>query len=67
MPKVSDQSGWIRTPQSFPVRLILDGERPKGIRYGAQANVVIYTGDNPVTNALGALWMRIISVLTYVS
>ncbi|MFP3543108.1 HlyD family secretion protein [Rhizobium sp. SIMBA_035] len=67
LPKVSDQGGWIRTPQSFPVRLILDGERPKGIRYGAQANVVIYTGDNPVTNALGALWMRIISVLTYVS
>jgi len=67
LPKVSDRGGWIRTPQSFPVRLILDGERPKGIRYGAQANVVIYTGDNAVTNALGAVWMRIISVLTYVS
>lgn len=67
LPKVQEHGGWIRTPQSFPVRLILDGERPKGIRYGAQANVVIYTGDNPVTNTLGTVWMRIIAVLTYVS
>lgn len=67
LPKVNTDTGWIRTPQSFPVRLILDGERPKGLRYGAQANVVIYTGDNPVTNALGRLWMRVLSVLTYAS
>jgi hypothetical protein len=29
---------------------------------------VIYTGEsNPVMNALGGLWIRIVSVLTYVS
>jgi multidrug resistance efflux pump len=67
LPKISTDSGWVRTPQSFPVRLILDEGRPKGVRYGSQANVVIYTGDNPVTNAIGRLWMRVLSVLTYVS
>jgi multidrug resistance efflux pump len=67
LPKVSTDTGWVRTPQSFPVRLILDGVRPKGLRYGSQANVVIYTGDNPVTNAVGRAWIRLLSILTYVS
>lgn len=67
LPKISTESGWVRTPQSFPVRLILDEGRPKGVRYGSQANVVIYTGDNPVTNAIGRIWMRVLSVLTYAS
>nr|WP_245266099.1 HlyD family secretion protein [Mesorhizobium sp. L103C119B0] len=67
LPKISTESGWAGTPQSFPVRLILDEGRPKGVRYGSQANVVIYTGDNPVTNAVGRIWMRVLSILTYVS
>ena len=47
--------------------LILDNARPQGgVRYGSQATVVVYTGDNPVTNAWGSLWIRIVSVLTYV-
>ena len=67
LPKISTDTGWVRTPQSFPIRLVLDEGRPKGVRYGSQANVVIYTGDHPVTNALGSIWIRILSVLTYVS
>ncbi|MER8900788.1 HlyD family secretion protein [Mesorhizobium sp. M0772] len=67
LPKISTESGWVRTPQSFPVRLILDDGRPKGVRYGSQANVVIYTGDHPVTNTIGRIWLRVLSVLTYVS
>ena len=67
LPQVSTDSGWIRTPQSFPVRLVLDDGLPKGVRYGSQANVVIFTGDHPVTNAVGRFWMRLISYLTYAS
>jgi multidrug resistance efflux pump len=67
LPTVSNDSGWIREPQRFLVRLVLDGDRPTGPRYGSQANVVIYTGSNPVMNGLGAFWIRLISVLTYVS
>ncbi|MEJ1117409.1 HlyD family secretion protein [Phyllobacterium sp. CCNWLW109] len=66
LPTIRSDSGWVREAQLFPVRLILEGERPKGVRYGSQATVVIYTGDNPVTNAWGTLWIRIMSVLTYV-
>jgi multidrug resistance efflux pump len=67
LPKVSNESGWVRTPQSFPVRLILDQGRPKGVLYGAQAHVVIYTGDHPVTNKIGEVWMRALSYLTYLN
>lgn len=68
LPTIRNQSGWVREPQRFPVRLIFDGKQPAGIRYGSQANVVIYTEEsNPVMNALGAFWIRVVSMLTYVS
>ncbi|MNT85924.1 hypothetical protein D3C72_2261500 [compost metagenome] len=62
-------SGWVKEAQRFPVRLNIDeAQRPKGgVRYGSQATVIIYTGNNPVTNAWGSLWIRIMSVLTYVN
>jgi multidrug resistance efflux pump len=69
LPTIKNDSGWVREAQRFPVRLTMEeADRPKGgVRYGSQATVVIYTGDNPVTNAWGALRIRIISVLTYVN
>lgn len=66
LPTIRNDSGWVREAQRFPVRLVMDGERPQGIRYGSQATVVIYTGEHPITNAWGWLWIRIVSVLTYV-
>ena len=62
-----DQSGWVREPQRFPVRLVFNERFPRGVRFGSQANVVIYTGDNPVMNAIGRLWIRLVATLTYVS
>ena len=67
LPTIRNQNGWVREAQRFPVRLVFDGAPPKGVRYGAQANVVVYTGGNPVLNALGAAWIRVISIFTYVS
>jgi multidrug resistance efflux pump len=67
LPKNRTDSGWVQEAQRFPVRLTLNEGRPKGVRYGSQVTVVIYTGDHPVTNAWGSLWIRIMSVLTYVS
>ncbi|MGF7207199.1 multidrug resistance efflux pump [Skermanella aerolata] len=68
LPTIRNQSGWVREAQRFPVRLIFEGGYPAGVRYGSQANVVIYTGEsNPVMNALGAFWIRIVSMLTYVN
>ncbi|PZM13949.1 HlyD family secretion protein [Rhizobium tubonense] len=66
LPTIRNDSGWVQEAQRFPVRLVLDRDRPKGVRYGSQATVVIYTGEHPITNAWGSLWIRIMSVLTYV-
>ncbi|RDJ27401.1 HlyD family secretion protein [Bosea caraganae] len=65
LPTIRNDSGWVRDPQRFPVRLIVEGGPPRGIRFGSQVNVVVYTGSNPVANALGAFWIRLVSVLTY--
>jgi multidrug resistance efflux pump len=68
LPTIKNDSGWVRDPQRFPVRLIVDEIPPRGlVRFGSQVNVVVYSGRNPVTNILGAVWIRIISILTYVS
>ncbi len=67
LPTIKNQSGWVRDPQRFPVRLIIHGTPPRGVRFGSQVNVVVYTGRNPVVNAIGALWIRIVSILTYAS
>jgi multidrug resistance efflux pump len=66
LPTIRNQTGWIRDPQRFPVRIALDveGYLP-GLRHGSQANVLIYTGENGLANWLGELWIRLVSVLTY--
>jgi len=66
LPTIRNDSGWVKEAQRFPVRLTMVTQPKTGVRYGSQASVVIYTGENPVTNALGTLWIRIMSVLTYV-
>jgi multidrug resistance efflux pump len=60
--------GWFAPAQRFPVQLVLDtaARPPNSARYNGRASA-IYTGDHPVANALAWLWIRVISVLTYVS
>jgi len=61
--------GWLAPAQRFPVQLAFEtaGGPPHGVRYNARASVILYTGDHPVANALARLWIRLISVLTFVS
>jgi multidrug resistance efflux pump len=66
LPTIKNQSGWIRDPQRFPVRIALDSEEYlAGLRHGSQANVIIYSGDNSIANWLGRFFIRLVSVLTY--
>ena len=61
--------GWLASAQRFPVDLAFetaDGP-PRGVRYNARASVIFYTGEHPVFDALAWLWIRLISVLTFVS
>nr|WP_298689838.1 HlyD family secretion protein [uncultured Dongia sp.] len=68
LPTIKSQTSWIRDPQLFPVRVELDAEKyVPGLRHGSQVNVVVYTGDNGFVNALGRVWIWLVSVLTYVT
>jgi len=68
LPKISAPMGLTRTPQRFAVRINLEQkDYLSGMRLGSQANVIIYATGNPITNFIGALWIRFIALLTYVS
>jgi multidrug resistance efflux pump len=70
LPKTHQGSGgWLAPAQRFPVQLALDaaGRPSSGVRYNARASVILFTGDHPVANALAWVWIRLISVLTFVS
>jgi multidrug resistance efflux pump len=60
--------GWLAPAQRFPVQLAFEtaGGPPSGVRYNARASVILYTGKHPVANALAWLWIRFISLLTFV-
>lgn len=64
---VESKTGWLRDAQRFPVMISFDDDSTKGKRrLGGQADVQIYTGDNWFVNSLGWLWIRVLSILSYV-
>ncbi len=68
LPTISNNRTWLREAQRFSV--LVGFEMPErqerlGIRIGAQATVVVYTGSNPLFNAFAWLRMRLISLFTY--
>jgi multidrug resistance efflux pump len=64
---VESKTGWLRDAQRFPVMITFDDDSTKGKRrLGGQADVQIYTGDNWFVNSLGWLWIRVLSILSYV-
>ncbi len=69
LPKITDSMGLVRTPQRFAVKIEPNRKDfvPGSVRYGSQVNVIVYATGNPIVNAIGALWMRLVAILTYVS
>ena len=71
LPSVPKVSGWMRDPQRFPVRIAMTGYEVGSEAYdvrrmmNGQADVIVYTGESGFLNALGAAWMRLMSVLSY--
>jgi multidrug resistance efflux pump len=72
LPDVQSQSGWLRDPQRFPVRIALKQEASSALgnlplRNGAQANVLILTNPNSwIFNPIGRAWLRIVSWMSYI-
>jgi multidrug resistance efflux pump len=69
LPNVQPANGWLREPQRFPVRIVLqpsdEGDELAAGRSGAQANVVILTDEASILNPIGWLWIRLVSWLSY--
>lgn len=68
LPTINEPKGLVRTPQRFTAKIeYRDDYKPGSVRYGSQANVIVYVSDNAVVNAIGAVWMRLVAILTYVN
>jgi multidrug resistance efflux pump len=70
LPEVSAPTGWLREPQRFPVRIVVDppakGEAPLPPgRSGAQASVVVLTRESSIMNPLARIWIWCVSKLSY--
>ncbi len=65
--KIQGNSGWLRDAQRFPVIIHFSDDSARGYRrMGGQADVQIYTGNNWIINALGWIWIRVLSWLSYI-
>ncbi len=63
---VQPTQGWLRQPQHIPVLVkFTDDEARSFKRAGGQVNVIVYTGNHPVLNTLGRVWIRMISYLSH--
>jgi multidrug resistance efflux pump len=68
LPRIDNDREWLRDAQRFSV--IIDFDLPErddrmGIRVGAQASVIVYTGGGFVFNTLGRIKMWLESIFTY--
>ena len=65
--KVGGKSGWLRDAQRFPVIIRFDDDSSRGLRrLGGQADVLVYSTGNWIVNALGWIWIRAVSLLSFV-
>ena len=68
LPTVENNREWLRDAQRFPVDVqfeLKDKDNRTAIRVGAQASVIVYTGNNWLFNFIGKVYIRVSSVLTY--
>jgi len=68
LPTIDNDRQWLRDSQRFSVQIdfsLPEARDRLGMRVGAQASVVVYTGDGWIMNALAWLKMRALSLLTY--
>jgi len=69
LPTIENNRDWLRQSQRFPVAIELEPSEIKriaGARIGGQADVMIYTAESGLMNALGWLYMHLMSLLSYV-
>lgn len=63
---VQAPTGWLRDAQRFPVIINFNDDSTIGYRREAgQVDVIIYATDNIFMNGLAWVWIRVVSVLSY--
>ncbi len=68
LPTIRNSRDWLRQAQRFPLAVEFDPperERLRGVRIGGQAEVMVFTGDHLLMNFLGAAFIRLMSLLSY--
>jgi multidrug resistance efflux pump len=68
LPPIENNRDWLRQAQRFPVAIEIDPSEKEALdraRIGGQAEVLVYTGDNPLMNQLSSIWLRFKSKLSY--
>jgi multidrug resistance efflux pump len=68
LPTIENSRDWLRQAQRIPVAVEFDEaerERLRGVRVGGQADVLVYTDRHPVMNLLAAIYIRVMSWLSY--
>jgi len=68
LPTIENSRDWLRQAQRFPVVVEFDSaeiEQLRGVRVGGQAEVLVYTGDHGLMNLLGAAFIGMMSLLSY--
>lgn len=68
LPTISNKTTWLRDPQRFPVIIAFEpnDELSNYYRLGGQADVVVYTGDSYLLNAIANLRIKLNAWLSYV-
>lgn len=68
LPPIENNRDWLRQAQRFPVAVEFDPAERAALshaRIGGQAEVLVFTGDNPVMNQLSSVWIWLKSQLSY--
>ncbi|MDH4018685.1 MAG: HlyD family secretion protein [Xanthomonadales bacterium] len=67
LPTIDNDRNWLRDEQRFPVTIDFEASdiSKSNLRVGSQVSVIVYTGDNPVMNTLGWVYIRLNSYLSY--
>ena len=68
LPPIDNSRDWLRQAQRFPVAIEFDAAGQDALRHlriGGQAEVLVYTGDNPLMNPLSSAWLWFKSQLSY--
>lgn len=68
LPPIDNNRDWLRQAQRFPVAIEFDSPEPEVLRHariGGQAEVLVFTGDNPLMNQISSAWIWFKSQLSY--